>query len=65
MKSHLTIHFKKINHFTVNKTLLEKEPKLIDATKKTLELVCKNLEKYFNDHKIKTEVNFTLEENEE
>lgn len=61
MKANLTIQFKRINYFTVNKKLLEKEPKLVDATKKTLELVCQNLEKYFNDHKIKTKVDFVLE----
>lgn len=52
MKAKISIEFKRIGRFKVNEKLLRKEPKLESATKKTLEEVCKNLEKYFKEKDI-------------
>lgn len=61
MRAIITIDFEKILFFTVNEELLQKEPKLFDSTQDTVKLVCKNLEKYFKDHKIKVKTKFTME----
>lgn len=53
MKANIIINFKKIAGIKVDKSLLEKEPKLYDSTKKTMIILCQNIKKYFKDNKIK------------
>jgi hypothetical protein len=61
MKAKIFITFKKIVRIKVDKTLLEKEPKLIEATRKTLLILCQNIKKYFQDNKIKVGIECHLE----
>jgi len=62
MKSIITINFKKILGLKVDKNLLEKEPKLLETTKRTMEILCLQIKKYFQDNKIKVKTSFTLEQ---
>ena len=62
MKGTIIIHFEKINNFTVNEELLKLEPKLLKVTEHTLKEVCRNLEKYFKEKKIKIKYEFKVEE---
>ena len=61
MKANVTINFKKILGLKVDKSLLEKEPKLLETTKKTMEILCLQIKKYFQDNKIKVKCNFKLD----
>lgn len=61
MKANITIKFKEIIGKKVDKSLLEKNPKLPEATKRTLELLCQKLKLYFKEQKIKTKISFHLE----
>lgn len=60
MKAIITVNFKKINNFTVDEKL-SNDKNLQEATKVTVSKVCNVMEKYFQDHKIKTKIGFTLE----
>ena len=62
MKANIIINFKKILNLKVDKSLLEKEPKLLETTKKTMEILCLQIKKYFQDNKIKVKTSFTLEQ---
>ena len=61
MNAQITIKFKKINGIIVDKKLLEKNPKLPEATKKTMIILCQKLKEYFKEQKIKVKCNFKLE----
>jgi hypothetical protein len=59
MKSTITIHFKKINNVPVDKTL-SNNPMLIKSTKKTVDILCEQIERYFKDNKIIVETEHDL-----
>jgi hypothetical protein len=61
MKAKIFITFKKILGLKVDKSLLEKEPKLTETTKKTLLILCQQIKKYFQDNKIKVGIECYLE----
>jgi hypothetical protein len=63
MKSIINIKFKRINRIKVDKKLLLANPNLIKATDKTIKILCREIEKYFQDHHIEADVSFELEEN--
>ena len=64
MKAKLEIEFKKIGRFMVTKKLIEKNPKLMGSTEKTVEVLCEQIEKYFKDKKIRVKTKFELIEND-
>jgi hypothetical protein len=61
MKAIIEINFKRIAGKKVDKQLLILNPKLPDATKQTLAILCQQIKRYFDEHKIKVKVNFKLE----
>jgi hypothetical protein len=61
MKAKISVNFKEILGMKVDEALLKKTPQLRETTEKTCKLLCENIEKYFNDHKIKTKASFILE----
>lgn len=60
MESKIIVRFKKINSLKVDEKLLKENPKLIEATRKTVTILCEQIKKYFAEHKIKTKVKFEL-----
>lgn len=64
MKAKIQIQFGEILGIKVNEELLKKNPALFDSTKKTMQILCNQIERYFKDHKIKVKTSFYLEENE-
>lgn len=60
MEAQINIKFQKINYFQVNAELLKKSPQLPDATKKTLDILCQNLKKYFAEKRIEVKINYKL-----
>lgn len=63
MKANVEIEFKKIGRFMVTKKLIDKNPKLMASTEKTVEILCEQIEKYFKDKKIKVKTKFELFKN--
>ena len=61
MKAQIRIYFKKIAGKKVDEKLLKENPNLPDATRKTLIILCQQIKRYFQEHKIKIGVNYTLE----
>jgi hypothetical protein len=61
MKANLQITFLKIAGAEVTPQLLKDVPRLTNSTNKTLEILCKQIEKYFSDHQIKININYSLE----
>ena len=60
MKAIIRINFENINGTPVDKRLLKTIPLLYNSTLKTSEILCENIEKYFNDHKIKVRTKLEL-----
>jgi hypothetical protein len=54
MKARLVIEIKKIKDDKVNKDFVEKTPKLVKATNKTIKHLCKRIDEYFWQYKIFT-----------
>lgn len=63
MKANVEIEFKKIGRVMVTKKLIDKNPKLMESTEKTVEILCEQIEKYFKDKKIKVKTKFELFKN--
>jgi hypothetical protein len=61
MKAKITVHFKRIIGKKVNEKLLKENPALFEKTKETVAILCQQIKRYFNEHQIKTGVNFELE----
>jgi len=62
MEAKVNIRFKKILGKKVDDKLLKENPKLMDATKDTTIILCQQIKRYFDEHKIKVGVSFTLQE---
>lgn len=60
MECIIKIKFESIKGVKVNDKLLNSVPLLFESTLKTSRLLCENIEKYFNDHKIKVKTNLEL-----
>lgn len=60
MKTQITINFKKIAGKEVNQKLLNENPSLFNATKKTICILCEQIERYFKEKKIIVKTNFEL-----
>jgi len=54
MKARLIIQIKKIKSHKVDKDFIEKTPKLVKATEKTINNLCKKIDDYFWQYKIHT-----------
>lgn len=54
MKARLIIQIKKIKSKKVDKEFVEKTPKLIKSTEKTIKELCKKIDEYFWQYKIHT-----------
>ncbi len=61
MIARIDLDFKRIGRHKVNEKLLRKEPKLQSATEKTLDEVCRNLEKYFETKNIRIKAKYKIE----
>jgi len=59
MKAQISIKFLKIAGKRVTKDIISNS--LIKSTEKTLSKLCKELKKYFDGFKIKTQINYKLE----
>jgi hypothetical protein len=62
MEAKINIRFKKILGKKVDDKLLKENPKLMDVTKDTTIILCQQIKRYFEEHKIKVGVSFTLHE---
>lgn len=60
MKANIEVEFLKINNTKVDLNLLKMIPQLKDSTKKTVEILCSQIEKYFKDNKIEVKTKFEL-----
>lgn len=60
MKTQIDITFKKIMGKEVNKELLKDNPLLMGATRKTIYILCEQIEKYFKEKKIIVKTTFEL-----
>lgn len=61
MKAQIRIYFKKIAGRNVDEKLLKENPNLPDVTRKTMIILCQQIKRYFQEHKIKTGVDYSLE----
>jgi hypothetical protein len=61
MKAQITIHFEEINGAKVTASLLKKVPMLKYSTKRTCKTLCRQIERFFSDNKIKIKTEMTLE----
>jgi hypothetical protein len=60
MKAKIEVKFVTINGVAVNDDLLKKVPQLKSSTDKTVKILCEQINKYFQDNKIKVETKFEL-----
>jgi hypothetical protein len=60
MNAKIEVEFLEINGIKVDESLLKNVPQLKDSTKKTVKILCDNIEKYFKDNKIKTKATFEI-----
>jgi hypothetical protein len=58
LEANIKIKFLKINHFDLEK--LPDNSQLRDSTENTVKILCEQIEKYFNDKKIKTKTEYIL-----
>ena len=61
MKAEIIINFKKINGKIVDEKLLKANPKLPNVTQDTINILCHQIKKYFQNNKIEVGVEFKLD----
>lgn len=61
MKVNITLNFKQILGKRVDEKLIKENPRLMDATIKTIRTLCEQIEKYFYEKKIKVRTSFQIE----
>lgn len=65
MKAIISVKFIKIAGQEVNPKLMKDNPKLVKVTTDTIAKLCEQVEKYFDNYKIMTEVDYMVVEKEE
>lgn len=60
MKALVEIEFLNINGTPVNNNLLKQVPMLIASTDKTTKILCEQIEKFFNEQKIKVKATYKI-----
>lgn len=54
MKANLVVDIKYIKRHKVDEALLKKTPQLKDSVERTIKILCKQIDKYFQEYKIVT-----------
>lgn len=60
MEATIKIIFEEINGKKVNEKVLQKVPQLLKVTENTVKILCGQIDKYFQDNKIKSKTTFII-----